>query len=292
MKELSRRHHYLPQFYLKGFVNEKKTFGVYDKHKKKLKHGEFSPKTHFFEDGRNTVEVNGKMDDFIESVLYQKIDNDLAPTFEKIHKANGNFLSVENLFQLKSFIAFLYWRVPKNDLLLEKLTQVLDFSQIGFLIKDKATGKTITKEEEDRFRKDPAFVKMCSLVLPFSTFNIPYVDGEEHLWKAVYTTNNPLHLTCDYPVILADPKKFLAADQRLIMPVKSSGLLFYGKDILSRELPPEFHIHVDLAIFHQAQRYVCGPNREYLNTIANMYAFYEKYDKTKLIIPEVLEFLQ
>jgi hypothetical protein len=179
--KVSKRHHYLPQFYLKGFTNKAGTFAVYDKSKNILKRGEYSPKTHFFEEGRNTVLVNGEEDDFIERTLYQKIDNDLAPIFEKINKADGNFLNVENIFHLKSFIAFLYWRIPANDHLLDTMVKDLEFSHLGFSIKNRETGEPISKEAEGRFRNDIAFKKMCSLVLPFSTFNIPFVKGDEKL---------------------------------------------------------------------------------------------------------------
>ena len=39
---LSWRHHYIPQFYLKGFVNDKNTFAIFDKHTNKIKEGEIS----------------------------------------------------------------------------------------------------------------------------------------------------------------------------------------------------------------------------------------------------------
>lgn len=54
----SWRHHYLPQFYLKGFTNENGTFKIYDVTQGKfLKDGkEFSPASYFFEKNANTIQ--------------------------------------------------------------------------------------------------------------------------------------------------------------------------------------------------------------------------------------------
>ena len=50
--EESWRHHYLPQFYIKGFCDESGTITVYNKQYKKFE--KKSPKYIFFEANRNT----------------------------------------------------------------------------------------------------------------------------------------------------------------------------------------------------------------------------------------------
>jgi hypothetical protein len=100
-----------------------------------------------------------------------------------------------------------------------------------------------------------------------------------------------LHLTCDSPLIIQDQEKATTDNQKVLIPINSRSILFYGKDINPSILPVEFRLYFDLAVFHQAQRYVCGPDREYLETVANMYEFYKLHNQTHRIIPEVLEFL-
>ena len=57
---------------------------VYDVEKNRLIHERYVPKRIFFEFDRNTVEVNGEPDDFIEK-RYSEIENQLAPIFRRLH---------------------------------------------------------------------------------------------------------------------------------------------------------------------------------------------------------------
>jgi hypothetical protein len=80
---ISSRHHYLPVFFLDGFVNEVGEFYIFNKQKYILPNKTFSPKSHFFEWDRNNVNIDGVETDFIEK-LYSHLDNTCAPTFKKL----------------------------------------------------------------------------------------------------------------------------------------------------------------------------------------------------------------
>ncbi len=68
---ISQKHHYLPEFYLKGFTNEAGQFSIYDYEQKRIKKNLFYPSTHFF-DNRNLVDVEGEITDVPEK-LYSEI---------------------------------------------------------------------------------------------------------------------------------------------------------------------------------------------------------------------------
>lgn len=57
---LSKRHHYLPQFYIKGFVGNDGKVAVYNKEKDKIDKIRKSPKQLFYEYNRNTFEIDEK----------------------------------------------------------------------------------------------------------------------------------------------------------------------------------------------------------------------------------------
>ena len=60
----SRKHHYLPRYYLKGFADEKNSFFVYDKTNDNI--FKSSPNSIFFENNLNTVSIkNGQTSDFL-----------------------------------------------------------------------------------------------------------------------------------------------------------------------------------------------------------------------------------
>ena len=51
----SKRHHYLPQFYLKGFVNNIGRYYLFDKDKEEIR--ESTPSNSFYQNHRNTGSV-------------------------------------------------------------------------------------------------------------------------------------------------------------------------------------------------------------------------------------------
>jgi len=112
---ITKRHHYLPEFYTKGFVNENNKLHVFDKKEHRFKKNEFSPRQIFFEWHRNTLLINGKKDDFIEK-LYGRWEDLLSPTYNYIKNQTGRIqYEVEDIFKLILLISLTYWRIPIND---------------------------------------------------------------------------------------------------------------------------------------------------------------------------------
>src|SRR4051812_37185254 len=76
LKYKSSRHHYIPQFLINGFTNNKGLLYVYDKQADKLLSKQRPPKAIFFENDRNTVEIKATLkSSVIEDCLYAEIDN-------------------------------------------------------------------------------------------------------------------------------------------------------------------------------------------------------------------------
>lgn len=294
MSKLSWRHHYIPQFYLKGFVNQNNTFAIYDKKKDRIKSGEHSTKSHFFEENRNLVEVNGVETDFLESELYKGIDNDIGKLFQNIKDDGIDFLTPESLFTLKMFISFLYWRIPSNDELLQKTIDKYDFKELGFDIKAKKPDDSLGIEKvKKQLKEDPSFRKMYGIILPFSpnnTFSVTLRYGEAKMWKAIGDPKNSYHLTCDSPIITLRKDMFYGDQQKLLFPVTNKKLLFYGKTEKDGKLPPKFFIHKDLAVLHSAERYVCGPDKRYLEDIVELYRIRKEFNDIDNIVPELFSY--
>lgn len=294
MNNLSWRHHYIPQFYLKGFLNDEGKFAIYDKRTDRIKTGEYSTKSHFFEENRNLVELNGVETDFLETNVYQHLDNTIDKLFNKIRSKNIDFLTFENLFTLKMFISFLYWRIPKNDELLELTIDKFDFRELGFDLVPKESNDVIDIQQiKEQFKSEPAFRKIYSVILPFSpnnTFTIAPHEGEEKMWKAIGDSGKGLNLTSDNPILTLRNDMFYGENQKLLFPVTSNKLLYYGRTEKSYSLPAEFYIHADLATMHLAERYVCGPSKEYLENILELYNVRRQFNKTDTIIPELFNY--
>src|ERR1700760_2416841 len=112
---LSRRHHYIPEFMLKGFADEQKTLAVYDLETRRLWKNRASPKQIFFEYDRNTFDVHGNKADFIEEI-YKKIDTDFAIVYQRLMKGDYyQYITDDDFVHVILFIGMMYWRLPDND---------------------------------------------------------------------------------------------------------------------------------------------------------------------------------
>lgn len=114
MVKKSWRHHYLPVFYLKGFVKESNTFKVFNVLENKfIKNGKnFSPESYFFEKNGNTIYIADTEDDSLES-YYSHFDNKISKLFNKINSSTyqTNFNVTDNdMPALNHFVSLMYWR--------------------------------------------------------------------------------------------------------------------------------------------------------------------------------------
>jgi hypothetical protein len=84
----SKKHHYLPRYYLKGFTDKEGSFFVYDKHADKI--FPTSPDTAFFENDLNTVILpDGSSSDFLER-FYTEIENQSWSSLDSIRNFTPN----------------------------------------------------------------------------------------------------------------------------------------------------------------------------------------------------------
>jgi len=92
-EKFSKRHHYLPIFYLRGFVNDQGTFHVYDKITGKLLEDQ-KPDSKYFEKHLNNYRFDGAIKFTMEEPYFTPQDSGAAPLFVKIRDPayNGDTL--------------------------------------------------------------------------------------------------------------------------------------------------------------------------------------------------------
>src|SRR5688500_3332498 len=113
MGSKSKRHHYLPVSYLRGFTDSSGKIHIYDKVKDDFYSGK--PENFFVEGHRNTTVLGDEKVDFLEK-LYAEIDAAGAQMLQKLKRLTfeGEFES-ELKMDILYFISFLRWRIPKMD---------------------------------------------------------------------------------------------------------------------------------------------------------------------------------
>lgn len=253
---------------------------VFNKETWKLDNNRKSPKQVFFEWNRNTFNINGKDYDIVEK-LYQLGETKFSETYKAIigNQETFKFNAFEKL-HLMLFISELHWRVPKQD------KEFLDYinkvnSEDSFLkIKNKNSGENVSQKLFKEIVRNPVISESFKMIKAIEDFGEIVKDVKIENWK-LYTVenNNPqLNLLSDNPVILKDYSSNILKSE-LIFPLSKAKTVYHtnGKDL--KEIPAENRLKVDVLAFLQANKFVCGPNGQYLKDIAEYSEFYNTENK-------------
>ena len=196
----SKKHHYIPQFYLNGFTDANNQYFVYDKVTGKCWKG--SPINTFAENHRNTGEVKNFetgetfRTDFPEEML-SYFDGQVAPIVKLIRnsKPDEYKLTVEHLLLLRMLILSIFWRSPVNDDLRKQITETYSMRHIGWRIIDKNTNLPHL-ESEELIQKMDVFRKLYSSFLPMASFHEKYANYNSQEWRIYYRGQN-FHIVTD-----------------------------------------------------------------------------------------------
>jgi len=293
-KSRSKKHHYLPRYYLKGFTDSRNYFFVYDKQKDRILPNALTPDTFFFENNLNTVILpNGTYSDFLED-SYTEFEVQTRGSLDTIRNSNIKTpIQLIDMMHLFLFLLFLHWRLPSNIKYVEELSKkffVADYKDLNcFTIKNK-NGKTASKEIIDKIKNSTAFKKTSKLIIPFA----PFYDGRwgERLknWRFLYTGDeNNWHLVGDNPIITKgnsdhDPVNCL---KEFVFPVSGKILLVNIGNPISKDFPPELVLQFNISIIERAQRFVACQNKDFLEALIKFYKLHIWFKKTDTIIPEM-----
>jgi hypothetical protein len=265
----SIKHHYLPEFFLKGFTDESGTFFIYDHYRNVLKNRKFYPSSHFFEKERNTIEINNLKDDFPEQV-YSLKDNIYSILFSKIQtSSNIPKLSIEQILSLQEFVTNLFWRLPENDsLFLEQFKRNTIFKN-SYVFKNQTTGQIIDNEQTRALLNSDAFKRsLRPMVSTIAMLKNKMTDVEN--WRISYAPGN-FNICSDNPIILKDSTSIDLFTSDLIMPLTKNHLLIRSlKPIPHKILEPEFTLKISLLVFMQGTRYSASPNKDYFQMLSRI----------------------
>lgn len=274
MANLSWRHHYIPQFYLKEFLNKDNKFFIYDKLNDKIKDNSYSTKSHFFEKNRNTIKINNQYSDSIESKILKSLDDNFSKLYKKIVEEK-EFINPRNIVTLCFFLNYLHWRIPKNDPILKKYIKDYDFKKI-LKLTDFNKNSVIQKLEE--IKDNENFIKLIKIAIPPYEIDLENIQRNISKWHQINIPFSNSGLTSDAPIIKLKNGFLFENNQKFLFPISSKKILYFG-DTNKTEIEKDFFINFDLEIINNSQRYVCATNKDYLKDIVNLYRIEKKFDK-------------
>lgn len=263
MKE-SSRHHYIPKFYIKGFLNEKGIIYVYDKKTNKIRSREIWPKEILFDWDRNTIYNENDSSSIIEDFWYKWLDNycsNIIETFRESDNTKG-LHNIDNVSQLQIFLIHLMWRIPKFDFVFDYLFENAE--------KLNSNGELL---QFDNDHEKDAFMKLERLKLPNKI--VKEVSSQMQtggFYSNLFDIKRDDILLGDYPMVFkVEPNSFdNIIAKELIFPISSKRLwVLSNKPVLSFDFMQATTLNA--IIIEQSVRYVCSPNKDFLENSVDFY---------------------
>lgn len=295
-KKRSKKHHYLPRYYLNGFTDSKNCFFVYDKQTNKII--QTTPGAAFFENNLNTItNPNGSKEDLLED-LYTDTERRSWISFDKIrastYETSSELLDRMHLF---SFLLHLHWRLPSNIKFVEQLSEklFLDNNQLDYFKLKQKSGEKVPRDVVEKIKKSSFNKKFTKLIVADAPF-FKDKDWAAKLenWRFLYTADEKnWYIVGDNPIITKgehdyDPVNCL---EEFIFPVSGKILLVNINPPIDKSLSPKFVLQCNIAIIERAQRFVACQNKDFLEALIKLYKVDVQFGKTNTIISEVFNML-
>jgi hypothetical protein len=200
---ISRRHHYIPEFFTKGFFNSDGVAYVYNKAKDTIRRIS-SPKQIFFEWNRNTT--NTTVDEDTEEI--DIIEESYGPIDTGCSKIINSLLTYEVSKELvlkhypgiQFFILIQFCRIPKND---NKITELLKRGTVKLVYKN---GEVVHDKEFEKFYlENISALKHHRFALPKEIVKRLNISPREDIKFGVteFMSRGDYFLLGDYPMVFS-----------------------------------------------------------------------------------------
>ncbi len=269
---ISKRHHYIPQFLIKRFADKDGMLFLYDKEKKAFAKERRSSKSVFFEMNRNTVDTGGAPHDNMER-LYAELDAKFSGTIKDI--VENHNMSEENIASMLVLASSLKWRLPINDKDFEKTAKALSYADLPINISIKNEDGSDHTEALKHITNSELFNQSKRVIFPF----LPFYNGkdisEEKLISAylnsyVNANDRIISILGDAPLI-EDQNSTVNDFGNFILPIGNHETFICSDFGTKKVTNVAFFVNKDLAVFHQSKKYVICKDKAHLEQIIGVY---------------------
>lgn len=270
----SKRHHFIPKYYLNNFTNNDNIFYVFDKkYPNKILSG--SPKQVCYENHRNSLFGKSNIPHpYLEEKVYGFFDNKHAQVFSEFCNeiVDQRYWSVERVKVLEFFVPFLFWRNPVNDEAFDDIINLMDsLHDLDLTISNGVTGLEIDDLEfHKEIIRTSDFKKVARINYAVKTFRHNIQKFKELEWRVYDCKGFGGFVTSDNPLLFRY-KMMEIADLRgdVIFPISPSRSFMRIDE--SRENTFPIVAIQNFALIHTAKRFVISHNREYLELLVSEY---------------------
>lgn len=294
-EKYSKKHHYVPVFYLKGFADEKGLIYVYDKVKDSILFKQ-NPESKFYEKDLNNYKTKDGILLTIEEPYYTPLDTKLAPLFSKIQSGDINQdLTILEKLEVLYFINHLFWRSPQSNKYLIELIEKEGLSNKYFGFKN-INGEKITDDEipdiKSQVLKDVEIQKIFKQMTALSNGSIDESSRLVSKWYVITIQNEESSfLVGDFPFLINNSN--LSMDnvfEEMIFPLSKTKLLILS-DKSPNFLDGILFASINSSIIAQSKRFVASSNENQLKNAIEHYKNSIKLISEKKIIDDTFEFM-
>jgi len=253
--EISKKHHYIPKFFIDGFINDNNEVWCYDKVNDRIQKDPKGSKGVFFEIGRNNVNVNGTLYSIFEDA-YKIPDDIFAIPIKLMRRDNVSedlYLELVQYFNL--FLSNLYCRSPHTDKFIDTLYSLLPTQDRPF----NGIAPDSMAKQQLRLNTEPAIIEAMSKVA---------------YQQSYYTIGYPQTSFClgDMPFLLRSPLKQLndLATLPLLAPISNQQL--FVRNISKNQIWDGMTASIiNALIIHQSSKFIICSDKKLLESSITQY---------------------
>jgi len=286
-----KRHHYLPQFYLKKFCKNG-LFWVYDRTNNEYRQ-QTPVNTCVKKKYYTAIGPDGITHNKIESILAD-IEGKTKHIIEKINRKI--LIDLEDKCILAIFVAFLHYRVPEFEMEINELTEKFYKRYSKLAIPNEKVAEIIIKQfvnTENRENLSPkellAFVKNGNYRIKFSREHslryMFFLASELPLifiqmdWQFLYSSKNSSFITSDNPFIVNRPQNYNGPygigtkGAKKLIPLNSKVCLVMGdkgESLINRQIPSKDVRNINNRIAIECNRFLISKDKSLLEKLVKI----------------------
>lgn len=294
----SKKHHYLPVFYLKGFADAAGKIHVYDKIKDEILPNQ-NPESKFYVNHLNNYKFKGDVKFTLEEYLMNDLDSKGSKLFEKIRTSEFHetypMTSLET-FEVISFLQQLYWRHPQTSEVYVELIKKEGLSNKYFAVGFKNRKTPLNDDEipdiKQQIISDPELQKVFKMVMPFQS------SAQEEAWQLfdkikIFSIGEKAFnlITGDFPFLIKNSNRCMNnVFGELIFPLSKHRLLTCS------DKSPDFFdsflmTKINLSILQLSTRFVACDCEATLQKLVAIYREFIKKGLENTLLKDTFDFI-
>lgn len=264
MTLISRRHHYIPEYFIKGFISPNTKLWVYDKVTDSILPNTKSPKSIFFDWNKNTITIDKIETDFPEEFIYKYIDNTLSTILKNVqaNSYDSSDYNYEIIDCIRSMAFFTFYRSPATKNIIESYINNNKLKYVEFLR---------NRINDSRKVSDRSWDALLKHLLPFIHSSlVDKKENEDMLYYQIVDCPNSKFILSDCPILFEDDSYQSLLSNSIIFPL-TSNRLYLGLRHKKYTFNLDVFVRINLLLAVQSNRYFSSSDKEFLTKIVTAY---------------------